>query len=303
MKYAYFKGEIVPFEDAKISIMTHAFNYGTAVFEGIRGYYNTDKKQMFILKLKEHYERLFRSCRILKMKPSLSIPELCDVTVELARKNGYREDIYIRPLSYKCEEKIGLGLTGIKDDLCIFLSPFGEYMDISKGIRVCTSIWRRIDDISVPARAKVTGSYINSSLAKADALEGGFSEAIMLSHDGHVAEGSGENIFMVRSGKLITPPVTDNILEGITREAVMELAKEKLGLDTVERSIDKSELYMADELFFTGTAAEVTPIIEADRHMIGNGAMGPITQKLQKALFIAARGEDHKYPHWVTPVY
>lgn len=303
MKYAFFKGEIVPFEDAKISIMTHAFNYGTGVFEGIRGYYNLEKKQMFILKLKEHYERFLRSCRVLKMTPRLSIQELCDVTIELAKKNGYHEDIYIRPLAYKSDEKIGLGLTGIGDDLCIFLSPFGDYLDISKGIRVCTSIWRRIDDISVPARAKVTGSYINSSLAKSDAIEAGFAEAIMLSHDGHVAEGSGENIFMVRSGKLITPPVTDNILEGITREAVMELAKDKLGLDTIERSIDKSELYMADELFFTGTGAQVVPIVEADRHMIGDGAMGPITSKLQKAYFIAARGEDHKYPHWVTPVY
>jgi branched-chain amino acid aminotransferase len=303
MKYAFFKGEIVPFEDAKISIMTHAFNYGTGVFEGIRGYYNGEKKQTYILKLKEHYERFIRSCRVLKMKPRLSVSELCAVTIELAKKNGYHEDIYIRPLAYKSDEKIGLGLTGIGDDLCIFLSPFGEYLDISKGIRVCTSIWRRIDDISVPARAKVTGSYINSSLAKSDAIEAGFAEAIMLSHDGHVAEGSGENIFMVRSGKLITPPVTDNILEGITREAIMELAKDKFGLDTTERSIDKSELYMADELFFTGTGAQVAPIIEVDRHMIGDGAMGPITQKLQKAYFIAARGEDHKYPHWVTPVY
>ncbi|MEK7375735.1 MAG: aminotransferase class IV, partial [Candidatus Margulisiibacteriota bacterium] len=186
---------------------------------------------------------------------------------------------------------------------CIFLSPFGEYLDITKGIRVCTSTWRRIDDISVPARAKVTGSYINSSLAKSEALEAGFAEAIMLSHDGHVAEGSGENIFMVRGGKLITPSVTDNILEGITRAAIMELAKEKFGLDTVERSMDKSELYMADELFFTGTGAQVSPIIEVDRHMIGNGAMGPITQKLQKVYFVAARGDDHHYPHWVTPVY
>ena len=303
MKYAFFKGEIVPFQEAKISVMTHAFNYGTGVFEGIRGYYNTEKKQMFILKLKEHYERFLRSCRVLKMKPRLSVEELCRVTLELAKKNAYHEDVYIRPLAYKSDEKIGLGLTGIGDDLCIFLSPFGEYLDISKGIRVCTSTWRRIDDISVPARAKVTGSYINSSLAKSDALEAGFAEAVMLSHDGHVAEGSGENIFMVRSGKLITPPVTDNILEGITREAIMELAKDKLGLDTVERSIDKSELYMADELFFTGTGAQVVPIIEADRHMVGDGAMGPITQKLQKAYFIAARGEDHKYPHWVTPVY
>ena len=303
MKYAFFKSEIIPFGDAKISIMTHGFNYGTGVFEGIRGYYHPEQKQMFILKLKEHYERFLRSCKILKMNPRFTVEELCDITVELAKKNGYHEDIYIRPISYKSEEKIGLGLTGITDDVCIFLAPFGEYLDISKGIRVCTSVWRRIDDISVPARAKVTGSYINSSLAKSDAIEAGFSEAIMLSHDGHVAEGSGENIFMVRSGKLITPPVTDNILEGITREAIMTIAKDKFGMDTIERSIDKSELYMADELFFTGTGAQVSPIIEVDRHMVGDGAMGPITQKIQQAYFKAVRGDDHNYKDWLTAVY
>ena len=192
---------------------------------------------------------------------------------------------------------------GVQDDLCIYLAPFGDYLDVSSGIRVCTSTWRRTDDISVPARAKATGNYVNSSLAKSEALEGGFEEAIMLSHDGHVAEGSGENIFMVKKGKLVTPPVTDNILEGLTREAIMQLAKDKLGLDTIERSIDRSEIYVADELFFCGTGAQVSPIIEVDRRIIGHGKVGEITSKLQKAYFSAARGDDPKYKDWLTPVY
>ncbi|MCX5749286.1 MAG: branched-chain amino acid transaminase [Candidatus Saganbacteria bacterium] len=303
MKECFFEGNFVPFEKANISIMTHAFNYGTAVFEGIRGYWNPEKKQKFILKLSEHYERLLRSCRVIRIESKYSLRELCDITIDLVRRNNYREDIYIRPLAYKSTKKIGLGLVGVEDDLCIFLSPFGDYLDISKGIRVCTSSWRRLDDMAIPTRAKITGSYINSSLAKSEAIEGGFEEAIMLSHDGHVSEGSGENIFMVRDGKLITPVVTDNILEGITRGCIIQLAKDKLGIDVIERSVDRSELYIADELFFVGTGAQVSPIIEVDRRVVGNGQMGPMTSKLQKAYFAAARGDDHTYKDWITPVY
>jgi len=303
MKECFFQGEFVKFEDANISIMTHAFNYGTGVFEGIRGYWNADKKQMFIVRLEEHYKRLGNSCKLLKLEMKYPVKELCDITVDLARRNGYKEDIYIRPIAYKSTKRIGLGLVGVEDDLCIYLAPFGEYIDISRGIRVCTSSWRRTDDISMPARAKSTGSYVNSSLAKSEAIEGGFEEAIMLTHDGHVAEGSGENIFMVRDGKLITPPVTDNILEGLTRDCVMQLAKDKLGIDTIERSIDRSELYICDELFFSGTGAQISPIIEVDRRIVGHGKVGDITAKLQKAYFSAARGDDPKYKDWITPVY
>jgi branched-chain amino acid aminotransferase len=303
MKQVFFEGEFTEFENANVSIMTHAFNYGTGVFEGIRGYWNADKKQLFILKLEEHYKRLADSCKLLRIEMHYPVKELCDVTLDLAKRNGYREDIYIRPLAYKSAKKIGLGLVGVQDDLCIYLAPFGDYIDVTNGIRVCTSTWRRTDDISVPARAKSTGSYVNSSLAKSEALEGGFEEAVLLTHDGHVAEGSGENIFMVRKGRLITPPVTDNILEGLTRDAIMQIAKEKLGMDTVERSIDRSELYVCDELFFCGTGAQVSPIIEVDRRIVGHGKVGDITAKLQKAYFAAARGDDPKYKDWVTPVY
>ncbi|MFA5104436.1 MAG: branched-chain amino acid transaminase [Candidatus Margulisiibacteriota bacterium] len=303
MKHVFFEGEFTEFENAKVSIMTHAFNYGTAVFEGIRGYWNTDKKQLFIFRLEEHYNRLVDSCKFLRIEQHYPVKELCDITVDLAKRNGYKEDIYIRPLAYKSDKKIGLGLVGVSDDLCIYLAPFGDYIDISNGIRVCTSTWRRTDDISAPARAKATGNYVNSSLAKSEAIEGGFEEAIMLSHDGHVSEGSGENIFMVRNGKIFTPPVTDNILEGITRDSVIRLAKDKLGIDIIERSIDRSELYICDELFFCGTGAQISPIIEVDRRLVRHGKVGEITTKLQKAYFSVVRGDDPKYKDWVTPVY
>lgn len=303
MKEAFFKGKFVPFEDAKISIMTHAFNYGTGVFEGIRGYWNGEKNQMYILKLKEHYVRLKSSCKIIKIDLKYSLEELCNLTIELVKRNNFKEDVYLRPLAYKSSEKIGLGLVGIEDDFCMYISPFGDYLDISKGIKVCTSTWRRINDNAIPARAKITGTYINSSLAKAEAIEGGFAEAIMLTADGRVAEGSGENIILVRDGKLITPPVTDSILEGITRSGLIELAKNELGLATIERSIDRSELYIADEIFFCGTGAQVSPVVEVDRRKIGNGLVGEITKKIQKSYFSAARGDDPKYQDWVSPVY
>lgn len=304
MKYAYFKGKIVPFQDAKISIMTHAFNYGTGVFEGIRAYWNQEKSQMFILKLREHFERLQRSAALaLKTSIKHSIDELMQITVELAKKNGYKEDIYIRPIFYKSQEKIGLGLIGIEDDFCLFVAPFGAYLDITRGIRVCVSSWWRISAQSVPQGAKITGTYINSSLAKAEALEKGYDEAILLSHERTVAEGSGENLFMIKEGKLITPPLSETILPGITRVCVMELAEKELGIKTIERQIKQDELYSADELFFCGTGAQISPIIEVDEKKVKEGRVGTITKSLQDIYFKAARGDNPKYSDWVTPVY
>jgi len=304
MKYAFFKGKIVPFGDAKISIMTHAFNYGTGVFEGIRCYWNAGKNQMFIVKLKEHFERLEKSSNLaLKASMKYSIPELEKIAVELVKKNGYREDIYIRPIYYKSQEKIGLGLIGIEDDFCMFLAPFGAYLDITKGIRVCVSSWWRISAQSAPQGAKITGTYFNSSLAKAEALEKGYDEAILLSHEKTVAEGSGENLFMVKNGELITPPLSETILPGITRKCIMDLAKNELGTATIERQIDQKELYSADELFFCGTGAQVSPIIEVDDKMIKDGKIGSLTKKLQDLYFAAARGDNLKYADRVTPVY
>jgi len=303
MKKAFFKGKIVSFSDAKIGIMTHAFNYGTAVFEGIRGYWNKEKEQMFILKLREHYERLKRSALAIKIGLKYSIDEMMGFTIDLCRQNDYKEDIYIRPIAYKSEEKIGLGLTGIEDDFCIFVSPFGAYLDISKGISVCVSSWRRIPSQSLPQGAKITGAYINSSLAKAEAIEKGYDEAILLAPEGTVAEGSGENIFFVKDGKLLTPPLEEIILPGITRVAIIELAKNELGVKTEERHLARNELFSADELFFCGTGAQISSIVKVDGKPIKDGKVGPITKKLQEIYFKAVKGDNPKYNDWVTPVY
>ena len=303
MKTAFFKGKFVPFKQAKIGIMTHAFNYGTAVFEGIRGYWNKSKKQLYILKLREHFERLEGSAISLGIKIKYSLEELDDIAVKLVRRNGYKEDIYIRPLAYKSEEKIGLGLTGIEDDFCAFVAPFGEYLDISKGIRVCVSSWRRIPLESLPLGAKITGAYVNSSLAKAEAIEKKYDEAILLAPKGTVAEGSGENIFIVKGGKLITPPLTEIILPGITRLTLIELAEEELGIETIERHVNLPELYEADELFLCGTGAQISPVVYVEKHKIADGKVGNITRKLQEIYFSAVKGENPKYSSWLTPVY
>jgi branched-chain amino acid aminotransferase len=303
MRYAYFKGEIVPFEKATVSIMTHAFNYGTGCFEGIRGYWNEQQQQMYIVKMKEHYRRLQSSCRLLLINMEETIDDLCRITVELVRRNGYKEDVYIRPVAYKSEEKIGLGLHGIEDDLAIYLAPFGSYLDVSKGIKVCISKYRRISEYAMPAGAKLTGTYFNSSLAKSEALLRGYVEAITLSHKGNVAEGSGENLFMVKKGKLITPPLSDDILPGITRQAVMKLARRELKLKVLEKSFKPAALFGADELFFSGTGAQISPITQVEKKKIGDGKVGPITKQLQDIYFKAVRGEFEKYKNWLTTAY
>jgi len=299
---AYFQRRFVPLEEAKIPIMTHAFLYGTACFEGIRGNWNEDDGRIYLFRLREHYQRLRRSCRILRIDLPHSDDELCDLTADLVARNSYAEDIYIRPIAYKSEEAIGPRMHDIADDFLVFVLPFGPYLDTDAGIRCMTSTWRRVDDLGIPARAKVNGIYVNSALAKTEALENGFDEAIMLDERGHVSEGSGENICIVRNGRLITPPPSDNILEGITLDAVVTLAREELGIETVERSIDRSELYVADECFMTGTAAHVTAVVEVDRRPVGDGTTGEITHRLQQLYFEAMRGKNGKYARWVTPV-
>lgn len=283
--------------------MTHGFNYGTGCFEGIRGYWNAREKQMYILQMRDHYDRLFSSCKILRIQLKKTADELCEITKELVQKNGYQEDVYIRPLAYKSDSVIGLGLTNLKDDLAIYLAPFGEYLDVTKGIRCCISSWIRTEDNSIPARAKITGGYVNNSLAKAEAKENGYAEAIMLTSDGHVCEGTGENVFLVRDGNLITPPVSDNILEGITRKSVIQLARDELGIATIERHVDRTELFIANEVFLCGTGAQITPVTEIDRRPIGNGAIGPVTQQIQNLYFKAVRGENPRYSSWLDPVY
>lgn len=300
--HAYFQGRIVPLGEAKIGVMTHAFNYGTAVFEGIRGNWNAEDGSLQLFRMREHYERLARSSHILGLELREPLDRLCELTLEIVERSGYEEDVYLRPMVYLSSEALGVRLHGLESDLLIFIAPFGPYLDIDKGARCHTSSWRRVDDLGIPPRAKVTGIYVNSALAKTEAELNGFDEAIVLNADGHVSEGSGENIFIVRGGKLITPAPSDNILEGITADTVVELAAAELGVETVQRPIDRSELYIADEVFMTGTAAHLTPVVEIDRRAIGDGRAGPVTRELSGLFFDAIRGKSEKYRHWCTAV-
>jgi branched-chain amino acid aminotransferase len=297
--YAYFQGNIVPLSEAKIGIMTHAFNYGTAVFEGIRGNWNEDAQATFLFRQREHFERLGQSAHILGMKMNVSVDKLCEIATELVERSGFTEDVYLRPMVYLSGEVLGVRLHNVDCDTLIFLSPFPAYLP--ETARCHTSTWRRVQDTGIPPRAKVTGIYVNSALAKTEANANGFDEAIMLNENGHVSEGSGENIFMVRHGQLITPGPADNVLEGITAKSVMELATKELGVEIVQREIDRTELYIADEVFMTGTAAHLTPIVEIDRRQVGTGQPGPITSKLSALFYDAIRGKSEKYSSWCTP--
>jgi len=300
--YAYFQKRIVPLPEAKVGIMTHAFNYGTAVFEGIRGNWNADDETIYLFKVPEHLKRLRQSARIIRIEISETNAELTELVKQVVSRSNIREDQYVRPLAYKSSEVLGVRVHNLDDDLFIFVAPFGPYLDIDAGARVQTSSWRRVEDTSIPARAKNTGIYINSALAKTEAMLNGFDEAIMLNQDGHVSEGSGENVVIVRDNRLITPEKSDNVLEGITLETVLFLARTELGLEVVERTIDRSELYVADEVFLTGTAAHVTPVLEVDRRPVGDGKVGPVSKQLQKIYFDIIYGRTPKYASWCTPV-
>ena len=300
---AYFEGNFVPIEEANLNVMTHAFNYGSAVFEGIRGNWNPAHEELYLFKVREHIDRLVQSARILRMNGTYDADEISNLVVELARRCDYKEDMYIRPMVYKSGLDIGPAIHSVEDKLLIYVRPLGDYLDPNAGATVMTSSWRRVDDTSIPARAKVSGLYVNNGLATSEAKQNGMTEAIMLNQDGHVSEGAGENLVMIRNGVLISPPQSDNILEGITLDTALFLASEKLNLPVERRTIDRSELYIADELFMTGTAAHVTPVTEVDRVPVGDGQPGEVSRKLQKLFFDAITGELTEYESWLIPVY
>ena len=302
-KFAYFRGKIVPYSDAKIGVMTHALNYGTAVFGGVRGYWNEAEEELFIFRPQDHAKRFLNSARIMLMEPKLNRSELVQLVVELIQKEGYRQDVYIRPLMYFADEIIGVKLHDLQTEVTLFAVPFDKYVSNDTGAHVTFSSWRRVDDNMIPARAKVAGAYVNTAFIKTDAVRAGFDEALVLGQDGHISEGSAENIFMVRNGTLITPPITDNILEGITRATVLELAEKELGIPVMQRSIDRTEVYICDELFMTGTAAQVTAVTKVDHRPVGEGAMGPVTAQLRRLYDDCVRGRLPKYRQWNHPVY
>ena len=300
---AYFRGEIVPVSEAKVSIMTHALHYGTAVFEGVRGNWNENQDKMFVFRLREHYERLIRGCRIMMIDIPYTVDDLCDITSKLLQNCGYTEDVYIRPIAYKSEERVAnLILHELESDFALIVVPFGSYIETEGAIRCCTSSWRRMDDTNTPPRVKISGNYINSILAKTEARLAGFDEGILLNKDGTVSEGTGENLFVVIDGALYTPPIADNILTGITRDSVFQLASDRLGIEVTERHIARSELYLADEVFLTGTAAHIVPVGHVDNRPVGNGSVGSTTAELQKLYGSVVKGEDPDYLHWCTVV-
>jgi len=300
--YAYFQKQFVPLAEAKLGIMTNALHYGTAIFEGIRGNWNGEQKQMYLFRLKDHFERMHEGCRVIKIDLPYSIDELCQITAKLAAMCRFEEDVYIRPLAYKSSESLGVRLHDLESDFSALVIPWGPYLDMETA-RCGISSWRRPDYNVIPPSAKLAGLYINNALAKTEAIEKGFDEAIMLAPDGYVSEGSGENIFLVIDGKLVTPASDNHILLGITRATVIKLAKDELGIETVERPVGLDELFAADECFLTGTAAHITAVGEVDRRPIADGKVGEITAKIQKLYFEIIRGNNPKYIDWCTPVY
>jgi len=301
-KHVFFEGKIVPFEEAKISVATHALHYGTGVFGGLRGYWNDEKKKLYIFRPYDHYRRLLNSGRMMNMHIPFDEENLIQLTLDLIRTEGWQTDIYIRPFIYKADLGIGVRLHDLRDELTIFSMPFKMYIKNDTNAHVTVSSWRRIDDNMIPARGKVSGAYANSALIKTDAARSGFDEALVLNQNGHISEGSAMNIFMARDGVLYTPPVTDNILEGITRKTIIELAQKELGLEIVERSIDRTELYICDELFMTGSAAQVVAITKVDHRDIGQGKMGPVAGKLREIFDEVVRAKNPKYEHWNVEV-
>jgi len=302
-KYAYFQGGIVPIEEAKISVMTHALNYGTGAFGGIRAYWNDEDEQLYIFRPLDHFQRLLNSGRLLLMDLPYTPESMLEILLELLRKENYRTNVYIRPLIYKSSTGIGVRLHDLDADFTMFALPFGSYIPNEEGSKVTFSSWRRIDDNTIPARGKITGAYANSALIKTDAALAGFDEALVLNEDGHIAEGSAENFFIIRNGQAITPPIYSNILEGITRRTVIQLLCDEVGIPVVERQIDRTEVFLADEAFFCGTGVQIVAIAEVDHRPVGAGKLGPVVSRLRQLYFDTVRGKIPRYKEWCVPVY
>ena len=303
MSIVYFNKQFVPLVEANLSIRTNALHYGSSVFEGIRAYWNPNEQQLFVFRLPEHYERMLNSCKVLKLKVGHDLKELCALTVDLLRRNQPKEDSYIRPIAYVRSEGLTPKLVGYDTGFAIYTLPLGDYIDTSGGLKVGFSSWRRISDNSIPARCKVSGGYVNSALAKTEALEQGYDEALLLTQDGFLSEGSAENIFLIRDGVLVTPDLSQDILEGVTRNTLISLCRDELGFPVVERQVGRTEVYVAEEVFLCGTGAQVSPVVEVDRRPIGTGKIGPLTARIQQLYFDVVRGRHPKYRHWCTPVY
>src|SRR5690242_13114092 len=302
-RFAFFKGRIVPYSEARVGVLTHALNYGTGCFGGVRAYWNGDEQELFVFRPHDHFRRFLESTRLLDMQLPFSIADLTEACVTLLRAELYREDCYARPLAFYGDESIGVRLHNLTPELSIVALPYGKYVENEEGVHATISSWRRVDDNMIPARGKITGSYVNSAFAKTDAQRAGFDEAIVLNDDGHVSEASAANVFVLRRGTVLTPPVTENVLEGITRRTVIELLSGELGVPVVERPIDRSELTLSDEIFLCGTGVQIAAVTRLDHRPIGSGRMGPVVSALRTLYFDVVRGRRAEYRHWCHPVY
>jgi branched-chain amino acid aminotransferase len=301
--FAFFKGRIVPYSEANVGVLTHTFNYGTGVFGGVRGYWNDEEEELFIFRPQDHFQRFLESAKLMLMETPYTEADIQQFTIDLLKAENHRTDCYVRPMFYFANETIGVRLHDLNAELFIVSIPFGSYVQNEEGIHVTISSWRRVDDNMIPVRGKISGAYVNSAFIKTDAQRAGFDEAIVLTQDGHVSEGSAENFFMIRKGTVCTPPITDNILEGITRRTVMMLLRDEMGVEVVERPIDRTEIYLAEEAFFCGTGVQIAAITSVDYRPIGTGQLGPITRELRRIYFDIVRGRMAKYREFCAPVY
>lgn len=301
--FAFFKGKIVPIEEAKVSVVTHALNYGTGVFGGLRGYWNADEEQLFVFRPHDHFERFIQSGQLIRIQLRYTAEELVQILGDLLRTENYHENCYIRPLAFKASETIGVRLHDLEDDFTMFSLPFGSYIEDEEGAHVCFSAWRRVEDNAIPARGKIVGAYANSALIKTDAVLSGYDEALVLNEDGHVSEASAANMFIIRKGVAITPPVQSNVLEGIVRRSIIQLLREEMGVEVVERNIDRTEVYLADEAFLCGTGVQLVAATQIEHRPIGTGSLGPITRELRDLFFRIVSGRVPKYRDWLTPIY
>jgi branched-chain amino acid aminotransferase len=298
---SFFQGKFVSIEDAKISVMTNGFQYGTGFFGGIRGYWNKEKKTILIFRLDDHYKRFLSSANILGCKFPYSHKELMDITLQLVKKNSPSQNVYFRPFAYVGNTELSPNFANVTLDFGLYMIPLEEYMPLGKGLHLVVSSWQRISDSAISTLAKASGGYINSALARKEADDNGFDEAILLNKHGNVAEGSAENLFIVRNGDIITPPISEGALEGITRRSVMKIAQD-MGFRVIERPILRSELYVSDEVFLTGTGCQVAWVEQIDKRIIGSGKIGNITAQLKDKFFAVVQGKDEEYKEWVTKI-
>ena len=296
---AFHQGKYRPLAECQINIASHALQYATLIFGGIRVYFNSETKTSNIFRLPAHVKRMLQSAHLMFMKSPYSEQQLKAILIELVKKNPLNENLYIRPFIYKYEPQLSPRLHNLRDTFSAYVIRLNDYLETNKGLNVGITSWQRVDENSIPARAKCSAAYLNSSLAKSEAMLLGFDEAIFLDSHGYVSEGSAENIFIVRNGELITPPLTASVLEGITRASILQMCQE-LTIPIKERNIARTELYLADEIFLCGTGAQIAWVKMVDHRQVGDGTIGNITSQLKDKFMNIVYGKDSKYQHWLT---